>query len=86
VKYGDTFEVGTPEADKIAQVNWARLSSVTHSLNMNQRINFLKFTVDGARLKVTAPPDGKACPPGHYMLFVLNKEKVPSIAKIIRIN
>jgi galactose oxidase len=86
VKYGDTFEVGTPEPEKVGQVNWIRLPSVTHSLNMNQRINFLNFTTGDAKLKVTAPADGKACPPGHYMLFVLNKDKVPSVAKIIRID
>jgi len=86
VKHGDTFEVGTSEPDKVGYVNWIRLPSVTHSLNMNQRFNFLKFTTGDAKLKVTAPADGKACPPGHYMLFVLNKDKVPSVAKIIRID
>jgi galactose oxidase len=85
VKYGETFEVGTSDPDKVGRVSWVRLSSVTHSLNMNQRINFLKFTTDDKKLKVTAPADGKACPPGHYLLFVLSKEKVPSVAKIIRV-
>lgn len=85
VTYGEAFPVGTSDPAQVGGVNWVRLSSVTHSLNMNQRINFLKFTVDGARLKVTAPANANACPPGHYMLFVLNKDKVPSIARIIQI-
>ena len=84
VTYGDTFTVGTPHPDDVGQVNWVRLSSVTHSFNTNQRINFLKFTADAAALKVTAPANAKLCPPGHYMLFVLNKDDVPSVAKTIR--
>jgi hypothetical protein len=85
VGYKTTFEVGTSNSDEVAQVNWIRLSSVTHSFNGNQRINFLKFTSDGKKLTVTTPDSNTVCPPGHYMLFVLNKAKVPSIAKIINI-
>ena len=69
----------------MSQVNWVRLSSVTHAFNPNQRINFLKFTVVGADLSVKAPSDSRTCPPGHYMLFVLDTNKVPSVAKIVRI-
>jgi hypothetical protein len=85
VTYKTTFEVGTSNPGDVGQVNWIRLSSVTHSFNTNQRINFLKFTSDGKKLTVTAPDSKAVCPPGHYMLFVLNKAKVPSIAKIINI-
>jgi hypothetical protein len=85
VAYKTTFEVRTSNPDDVAQVNWIRLSSVTHSFNGNQRINFLKFTSDGQKLTVTTPDSPALCPPGHYMLFVLNKAKVPSIAKIINI-
>ena len=66
-------------------MNWIRLSSVTHSFNSNQRINVLKFTADASTLKVTAPANPNLCPPGHYMLFVLDKDGVPSVAKIIKI-
>ena len=37
------------------------------------------------RLSVTAPDSPNVCPPGHYMLFILSKEGVPSIARIIQI-
>ena len=36
-------------------------------------------------MTVTAPANGNVCPPGHYMLFLLNQKKVPSIAAIIQI-
>jgi len=86
VTYGQVFEMGTSHPEEVGQVNWVRLSSVTHAFNQGQRINFLAFTSDGGKLKVTAPPNSKVCPPGHYMLFVLNKDKVPSIARMITVH
>jgi hypothetical protein len=86
VKYGDFFTVGTTHPVDVGKVNWVRLSSVTHSFNSNQRINVLKFTPAVASVKVTAPADPKLCPPGHYMLFVINKDGVPSVAKIIKVH
>ena len=85
VTYGQSFTVGTPHPEEIGRVSWIRLSSVTHSFNMDQRINFLAFRIAGGGLTITAPEDADVCPPGHYMLFLLSKEKVPSIAKILRI-
>ena len=84
-QYGATFTIDTPDAADIAQVSWVRLSSVTHSFNTGQRLNFLHFEKQQGKLGVTAPPDANVCPPGHYILFLLNAQKVPSIGKIIRI-
>lgn len=86
VTYGEAFTVGTSHPADVSQVNWVRLSSVTHSFNTNQRINFLKFTAESGGLKVTAPANANLCPPGHYMLFALDKDNVPSVAKTIRIH
>jgi hypothetical protein len=58
---------------------------VTHSFNQNQRINFLAFQAGANQLTVTAPANGNVCPPGHYMLFLLNQAGVPSMANIIQI-
>lgn len=85
VSYGNTFNVNTPTPADIGQVSWIRLPSVTHSFDQNQRINFLTFQAGQGKVIVTAPPNANVCPPGHYMLFLLNKEKVPSVAKIIQI-
>jgi galactose oxidase len=85
VGYGQSFAVGTPHPEEIGLVSWIRLSSVTHSFNMDQRINFLTFRTAAGGLTITAPANADVCPPGHYMLFLLNKAKVPSIAKILRI-
>jgi galactose oxidase len=85
VRYGDTFEIGTAQPDDIGAVTVVRLSSVTHSFNAGQRINFLSFTVRGGSLQATAPAGPGACPPGHYMLFILNQQGVPSVAEIVQI-
>ena len=86
VHYGDTFEIGTAQPGQIATISLIRLSSVTHSFNVGQRINFLPPQVEGGSLKATAPPNAKVCPPGHYMLFILNGQGVPSVAKIVQIS
>jgi galactose oxidase len=85
VTFGEVFDVETPAPKEISQVTWVRLSSVTHSFDQNQRINFLTFQRDSNKVTVNAPPNGNVCPPGHYMLFLLNQKKVPSVAVIIQI-
>jgi Galactose oxidase-like, Early set domain/Glyoxal oxidase N-terminus len=85
VAYGETFLVGTPDAGRIARVTWLRLGSVTHAFNQNQRINRLSFSPAEDGLNVVAPTSARLCPPGHYMLFLLNDNGVPSVARIIQI-
>jgi hypothetical protein len=85
VDWGATFTVGTPEAASVSKVTLVRLSSVTHTFNMNQRINTLAFTRGADSLSVTAPANANLCPPGHYLLFVLSDKGVPSVAKVIHV-
>jgi galactose oxidase len=35
---------------------------------------------------VTAPSSSNRAPPGHYMVFILNGNDVPSVAKIVQIH
>jgi galactose oxidase len=86
VRYGDTFEIGTAQPEQIATISMIRLSSVTHSFNAGQRINFLSSQIVGGTLMATAPPNANICPPGHYMLFIVNLQGVPSVAKIIQVS
>ena len=86
VQYSATFEIGTAQPQHIATVSLIRLSSVTHSFNAGQRINFLPFQVTGGTLTATAPPNANVCPPGHYMLFIVDQQGVPSVAEIIQVS
>ena len=86
VGYGQVFTVSTPDAASITKVTWIRLSSVTHSTNMNQRMNYLTFSAPtSSSLSVTAPAGLDLSPPGHYLLFIVNGSGVPSVAKIVQI-
>jgi len=85
VTYGESFAVSSAQSGQIGQISWIRLPSVTHSFDQNQRINFLAFSVQGSTLTVRAPATPNVCPPGHYMLFLLNKSGVPSVARIVQI-
>jgi lysophospholipase L1-like esterase len=84
VTYGGAFPVGTTDAADIAQVTWVRLPSVSHSFDQNQRFNRLAFTVVTGGVSVTVP-DAASSPPGHYMLFLVNRQGVPSIARIVNL-
>jgi hypothetical protein len=84
VRYGQTFTLTTPQAANIRSVVLIRTSSVTHTLNTDQRYVGLTFSQEGADvLRATAPPDGNHAPPGPYMLFILNGQGVPSVAQIV---
>jgi hypothetical protein len=68
-------------------VVFVRLPSMTHSFSQDQRLVNLSFMprMDGASLDAVAPADRRHCPPGHYMMFILNAKGTPSVAKIVRI-
>jgi hypothetical protein len=85
VKVGQTLNVSTPDAASISQVTLIRLGSVTHAFNQNQRLNHLQFTPISGGLQVTAPASSNLAPPGHYMLFLVNSNGVPSVARIIQV-
>lgn len=85
VSYNQTFTIQTPDAASISKVTWIRLSSTTHQFNAGQRISRLSFTPAAGGLVITTPTNVNLNPPGYYMLFILNGNGVPSVAKIIQI-
>ncbi len=86
VTYGQTFDVGTSSALAIGSVSLIRLPSVTHGFNFDQRRVVLSHVATSStNLRVTIPTNSNVCPPGPYMLFILNSNGVPSQAKILRV-
>jgi PKD repeat protein len=85
VGYGTSFSVTTPQAADIAKVSLIRLGSTTHAFDMNQRFQSLSFTRAGDALTIAAPTKRERTPPGHYMLFILDGNDVPSVAKIVTV-
>lgn len=85
VGYGQLLTVTTPNAAQITGARWIRLGSVTHAFDASQRANTLTFTRGTGLVRVTVPKSGRLAPPGHYLLFVLNRNGVPSAGKIVRV-
>jgi hypothetical protein len=85
VGYGQKFFVQTPDTASIRDVHLVRLGTATHSFNFDQRFEDLDFTRTHGGLEVTAPANGNVAVPGYYMLFILNHNGVPSMAKIVRV-
>ena len=85
VSYGEAFEIETPDAAGIATVRWIRLASVTHSFDQSQRSNVLEFTTARGGLYATAPLDSTLCPPGHYLLYILNRDGAPSVGRVVQV-
>jgi galactose oxidase-like protein/Kelch motif protein len=86
VAYGESFQVSSPDAGAVTRVTLVRLPSVTHAFDQNQRFVPVAFARSAGGLTVTAPPGAAIAPPGHYMLFLLDADGIPSVARIIRIS
>jgi hypothetical protein len=77
--------VATPDAANIAKVSLIRLGSVTHAFDMNQRFQWLSFTAGAGDLTVSLSSDRNRTPPGHYLLFILDGNGVPSVGSIVQV-
>jgi hypothetical protein len=86
VTYGQPFQVDTPDPSAISKLALVRLGAVTHSVNMEQRYVPLSYTPGTSALNATAPTNQNIAPPGYYMLFAIDTNGVPSIAKFVRID
>ena len=78
---GFTVEVDSP----VSRVTLVRTGAVTHSIDFDQRFLDLGYTQQGGQVQVQSPGSSAVAPPGNYLLFVFNGQKVPSVAKIIKL-
>jgi hypothetical protein len=85
VTYNAPFAISTPNASSIRKVALVRLGAVTHSVNMEQRYVPLSFAAGSGTLNATAPANANVAPPGAYMLFVIDANGVPSVAKMVQV-
>lgn len=75
-----TFTSSTPNT----KVSLLGSVSSTHGNSMGQRTLFPAVTCSGTSCTVTAPPNAHVCPPGWYMMFVLDGP-TPSVGQFVRI-
>jgi hypothetical protein len=83
--YGATMMIGTSDPSSIQRVALIRLGAVTHSNNMEQRYIPLSFTAGATSLTATAPANANIAPPGIYMLFIIDANGVPSVARMVSV-
>lgn len=83
IDYNKAFTLHTATADQIEKVHLIKLGSVTHSVNQEQRLIPLNFQRGTNRLEVQSPESRNIAPPGHYMLFIVDQNGVPSQASIV---
>ena len=84
--YGQQLTVSYTSEVALSRAVIHRSGSQTHSFTYNQisvPINFDSNT--GSVARFTVPSNPNILPPGFYMIFLLNTDGVPSIAKFIRI-
>lgn len=89
VHHGQSFTIESPDASSIVKVVLVRPMAVTHQTDAEQRVLEMPYIHDHAnptRLTLTAPHGGhphSIAPQGYYMLFAININGVPSVAKWI---
>ncbi len=89
VEYTDEFDVDYSLGDPgttIDQVTLIKLPAPTHATDQGQRRVPLEFddSTPGT-LAITAPENAFEASPGFYMLFLIDSNGVPSIAKMIQV-
>ncbi len=82
---GAKVKVTSPNAASISLVSLVRLNSTTHAHDMNQRWMQVSFTLSGNMLTLKIPSDKNRLPSGYYMLFILDGNRIPSVARIVRV-
>jgi hypothetical protein len=85
INLGQTFAV-TANTPKIASVVLVAPGAVTHGNDMHQRFIKLQASAKGVNLRVTIPASSSLVPPGYYMLFIVDSNGIPSVAKFVRIS
>ncbi|NUO52839.1 MAG: DUF1929 domain-containing protein [Polyangiaceae bacterium] len=84
VRHGESFRVDTPDSASIRKVVFIRPMAVTHQTDTEQRVIELSFDQSGVSGLVATAPDGgppySLAPQGHYMMFIVNADGVPSVA------
>lgn len=87
ITYGQRFTIRSTAADRIRWVSLIRPGVTTHSFDSSQRLVDVEITaVVNGRLDVTVPTNPNVAPPGWYMLFITDREAIPSVASWVHLS
>jgi hypothetical protein len=84
--HGSLIKLTLVSTSGIARVTMLRIASTTHSTNTDQRLIELVISAfTGSALYVNVPSNPALATPGNWMVFVMDQNNIPSIAKTVRI-
>jgi hypothetical protein len=84
--YGQAIAITTSQAGTIRWASLVKNGVTTHSFDSGQRLVDLTITSQANRtVQATVPTNPNLVPPGWYMLFLVDQQGVPSIARWIQI-
>jgi len=84
LRWGEPFRVGS--SSNATRAVLMAPGVTTHGAEMQARHVELAITRrDSSGLNAIAPPSGGVAPPGWYMLFLLSKDGVPSVARWVHV-
>jgi hypothetical protein len=87
VAHGAAFDIDTPTPGAIAEVVLMRPGAVTHAFNQAQRYVGCVITgTSGTAVHATMPANGNLAPPGYYLLFIVDNDRIPSEGRWIRLS
>ncbi|MFF9157781.1 galactose oxidase-like domain-containing protein [Streptomyces sp. NPDC014846] len=82
-KYGDTQRITVDRP--VAKAELIRPAAVTHSSDPNQRFVDLPLSVSGNNVDLNVTNNPNLAPPGWYMLFAVDANGVPSVARWVHL-
>ncbi|EGF83420.1 hypothetical protein BATDEDRAFT_84971 [Batrachochytrium dendrobatidis JAM81] len=87
ITHKSTFAVQiSSTVSDISRVTFIRYSTTTHQTNTDQRFIELRILYNTSNSIIVEAPSGPGiAPPGNWMLFVLDKNGIPSVAKTINL-
>lgn len=90
VHHGHEFTIETPSPSTIAKVVLVRPMAVTHQTDSEQRVVQLPFLTTGPTEVTATAPNGwhphALAPRGWYMLFLIDQDGVPSVARFMHLH
>jgi hypothetical protein len=85
--FATTVNVETPDAQDILWAELIRPGVTTHSFDNAQRLVDLPIVTRAAgHVAVHTPQDSNLAPPSWYMLFIVDSQRVPSVAAWVHLS
>ena len=83
VTFGQTIDVQT--SSDIQKFSLIKMTGTTHAYSSDLRFLNVPFNGDNGQYQLTLDDNSNVLTPGYWMLFALNSQGTPSVAKVIQV-